>query len=409
MILAQNRQLQLNGNKYWLFIFIGLFLSACSPKIRTADTKKTEAPKVEKEVEKPEVKFTQANITLLVPFKLNEVNLKTASKSEIEKAAMAIDFYQGFKLGVDSAAAMGLNFKVNVYDTRDNNTQIEGLIKNGSLLASNLIVGPVFPDGLKYIRNYSVNNNIPVVNPLAATHPNEFNNPNLISIINNINLHADKMGDYISKTHNPVNTVVVLINPKSPADEIMAGPLRTYFSNSKKQFLFQEFASVFTMETKMVKDKKYVIIVSSSDRNFVIPTLDKLIKMKNAGADIELFGHPDWVKQNYNIDKLQALKVTVTSSYKVDYTSNHVNDFIKKYRKAFHFEPGEYSFKGFDVGFYFAKLLSAHGINYLSYLTKEKYKGLHNSFSFYHDEKLGYINTSLMLLRYQNFALNVIE
>lgn len=409
MTLAPNHQQPLSGSNYWLIIVVALCLSACSPKVQTGATKKPDLPNATAATEQPVSKFTQANIALLVPFKLNALKLKTAGKAEVEKSAMAIDFYQGFKLGLDSASATGMNFKLNVYDTRDNNTQIEGLIKNGGLQQSDLIVGPVFPEGLKYITNYSVARHIPVVNPLAASHPNEFHNPNLISIINNIDLHADKIGDYISGQYNPANTVVVLINPKSATNEVMAAPLRAYFSSSKKQFIFQEFASVFTMEMKLMKERKYVIIVSSSDRKFVVPTIDKLIKLKNAGLAIDLFGHPDWIKQNYPTDKLQALHTTVSSSYKVDYTTAGVNAFIRKYRQAFHFEPGEYSFKGFDVGFYFAKMLAKHGKDYLKHLTKEKYKGLHNSFNFVYDEKLGYINTHLMLLRYQNFALNIVE
>lgn len=171
----------------------------------------------------------------------------------------------------------------------------------------------------------------------------------------------------------------------------------------------QEYPSVFSFETKMAKNKQYVVIVTSSDRKFVVPTLDRLVKIKNKGFNVNLFGHPDWVKQNYNIDRLQALNTSITSSYKVDYQNGETIAFIKKYRAKFNFEPGEYAFKGFDIGFYFGKLFAEHGADYLKYLTKERYKGLHNSFAFSHNEKLGYINTSLMLLRYKNFALNVVE
>jgi len=386
----------------------GILLSACSPKIKSV-TKKPEVPKAVKVPEKTVGRFSEANIALLVPFRLNEIKLKTAAKADVEKAAMAIDFYQGFKLGIDSAAAVaGQDFKLKVFDTRDSNTQIEGIIENGGLVGTNLIVGPVYPDGLKYMTSYSVSKGIPVVNPLAASQPSEFNNPNLISIVNNIDLHAQKIGDYVTMNYNPATTVVVLINPKTPNDEVMSAPLRQYFTG-KSSFPFQEYASVFTLETKLQKGKKYVILLSSSDRRFVVPTLDKLMKMKRVGLDEVLFGHPDWIKQNYNTDQLQALNTFVTSSYKVDYSRPEVNDFIRKYRALFNFEPGEYSFKGFDIGFYFGKLLAQHGPAYLKHLTKEKYKGLHNNFSFVHDNTLGYINTSLMLLHYKNFALNVVE
>ncbi|WEK20143.1 MAG: ABC transporter substrate-binding protein [Candidatus Pedobacter colombiensis] len=408
MILVQNHLQRLSGNKYWVILLSVLFLSACSPKIRTENKKPEPLKNVEK-IEKPALKAKQATVSLLVPFRLNEIKLKTATKADVEKAAMAIDFYQGFKLGIDSAAASGHNFKLKVYDTQDNNAQIANLIANGSLFGSNLIVGPVYPEGLKYITNYSISREISVVNPLAASQPAEFANPNLISIVNNIDLHAEKIGNYISKNYNPATTIVVLINPKTASDEIFAKPLRAYFASSKKPFAFQEYASAFTMETKIVKGKQYVVIVSSPDKKFVVPTLDKLMKIKKTGLNISLFGHPEWIRQNYNTETLQALNTIVSSSYKVDYTRPEVNTFIKKYRAEFNFEPGEYAFKGFDIGFYFGRLLSTYGEDYIKNITKENYKGLQNSFHFVHDSASGYINTSLMLLRYKNYALNIIE
>eukprot|EP01133_Synstelium_polycarpum_P003026 gene3026-3474_t len=310
---------------------------------------------------------------------------------------MAIDFYQGFKMGIDSAASAGLNFKLQVFDTRDDNTRIENLIRNNSLLQSNLIVGPVFPDGQKYIAAYAAKNDLTIVSPLAASQPSEFGNPNLVSIVNNIDLHAGKIGNYISRRYNPENTVVVLISTKKEADEILGAPLRTYFQSEKgKKFKFEEYASAFSLETKASKAKKYAILLSSSDRPFVAATIDKLLKMQKAGFNIDLFGHPDWVKQNYTTEKLQALNTIVTSSYKVNYKSPAVIDFIRKYRTAYNFEPSEYAFKGFDIGYFFGHLLGEHGESYRKYLTKEKYKGLHNSFSFIYDDQNGYINTSLM-------------
>ncbi|RZL22189.1 MAG: amino acid ABC transporter substrate-binding protein, partial [Pedobacter sp.] len=356
-------------------------------------------------------KFTQASISLLAPFKLDEINFKTATKSDVEKYAMPIDFYQGFKLGIDSAAASGLNFKLNVFDTQDDNAHISALYKNERFKQSNLIVGPVFPDGQKFIAAYSKENNIPVVSPLAASNPSEFNNPNLISIVNSIDLHAKKIAAYITKSYSSANTIVVLINPKKSEDEAFAAPIRSYFKANSK-FVIQEYASVYSLETKMISGKQYVVIVTSSDRAFVLPTIEKLNKLKNlpkGGYTINLFGHPNWVKQNYPTEMVQALNTIISSSYKIDYKNSAVTSFIKRYRRQYGFEPGEYAFKGFDIGLYFGKLLDQYGESYLENVTKEKYKGLHNNFSFIHDENLGYINTSLMLLKYKNFALNIVE
>ncbi|MCZ4245681.1 ABC transporter substrate-binding protein [Pedobacter punctiformis] len=401
-------------SRYSLFVLFALLLAACSPKVRTPKKDDVKPKEKEKITEKKTIKkFSQASISLLVPFKLNQINLKTTTKADIEKYAMPIDFYQGFQLGLDSAATGGQNFKLNVFDTEDDNAHLSSLYKNERLKQSNLVIGPVFPDGVKHIKNFALENKLLVVSPLAATNPTEFDNPNLISIVNNINLHAGKIASYISKTYNPANTIVVLINPKKTEDEQFAAPIRNYFqTQSNNKFIFQEYASAFTFETKMIKGKQYVVIISTSDKAFVQSTIDKLYKLKNlptGGYAINLFGHPNWIKQNYTADKLQGLNTIISSSYKIDYKNAAVVTFIKKYRSKYGFEPGEYAFKGFDIGYYFGRLLTSYGEEYQDYIVKDKYKGLHNSFSFIHDEKLGYINTSLMLLRYKNFALNLVE
>lgn len=411
MILVQNHPLQLSGNKIWCFLFICVCLGACSPRTITSKSPKKEIEKKEEKArEKTAKNFTQANIALLLPFNLNDRQLHSSNKVEIEKAAMAIDYYQGFKMGIDSAAASGLDFRVKVLDTKDNATETSALIKSGTLTGNELIVGPVFPDGIKFMTNYSIANKVAIVSPLAASHPDEFNNPNLISIVGNIELHAKKIGSYINDKYDKQKTVVVLINPKKPSDELLGSPIRNYFkSGDGAEFTFQEYSSVYTLETQLIPGMQYVLMISSADRQFVVATIDKLAKMQKNGLAVDLFGHPNWVKQNYNTEKLQLLNTKITSSYNVDYKSSAVINFIKKYRHLNKFEPGEYAIKGFDTGYYFGRLLSLYGDSYLKHLTSERYKGLHNSFFFIKDERLGYINTSLSLLEYKNYTLKPVE
>jgi ABC-type branched-subunit amino acid transport system substrate-binding protein len=413
MISAPNHQQQLSGNKILLTVVFGLLISACSPKIQPKSTPTPATPEKQQEqapVEPEAKKFKEATISMLLPFKLNQINVKAPTKAEVEKAALAIEFYQGFMLGIDSAASSGMNFKVNVLDTRDYNAQIETFLKSPELAKSNLLVGPVYPDGQKYISNFTIANKIPIVSPLAASLPQEFNNPNLISIVNNINLHVQKIGDHINRNYNSENNVVVLINPKSSDDEVFGGPIREYFTTLKnKKFSFQEYASVFSMEMKVQKNKQYIILLSSSNKSFVTASIDKLLKMQRAGLSVNLYGHPNWTKQTYPAEKLQSLNTIVSSSYKVDYRRPAVINFVRKYRVAYQFEPSEYAFKGYDIGLFFGGLIARSGPDFLKDITKHNYRGLHNSFHFIHDEKFGYVNTSLMLLQYKNFALNTIE
>ena len=397
--------------KVIIFLLMCPVLLACSPKVRNVPIIPVKVIPKENNtnvVVKPGVKFTEAAIAVLIPFKLNQLNLKTATKAQVERADMAIDFYQGIKMGIDSAASFGLNFKVNVYDTKDDNSQLLALTKNETLKNSNLIIGPVFPEGIKYLSNFAIGNDLSLVSPLSASKPSEFNNPKLISIVNHIDQHGEKIAAYIGARYD----IVVLINPKKTEDEEFAAPIKAFLRQNYPRLFVQEFTSAFAFETRMIKGKKYAVIVCSSDMSFVAPTIDKLSKISKLRAndyELNLFGHPNWAKQNYNTQQLQSLNAIISTSFFVNYKETNVVNFVKKYRMKFNFEPSEYSFKGFDIGFYFGKLIAKHGANYLNFLTNDKYKGLHNSFNFLYHPLYGYYNKELMLLQYKNLTLNLIN
>jgi hypothetical protein len=401
--------MKLQHQLYFLISLI-IFMASCSPKVikQATDTTTPE----EKKINKPAEKFTEAQISLLIPFKLNQLNLKNPTKAGLAKADMAVDFYQGLMLGIDSASNSGFNFKVNVFDTRDDNVQLANVLKNQNIKKSNLIIGPVYPEGQKYMTNFAIANRMPVVSPLAATKPADIANPNLISIANNIDQHGAKIASYIASHFQSGNGIIVLINTKSATDEQLATPIKNYFKTNHPNFLVQEYNSTYAFETRMVKGKKYAVVLCSADAKFVKPSLLKLYKLKNlpaGGYDMQLFGHPNWIKQTYAIEQLQDLKTVISSAYKIDYKATDVIKFIKQYRAKYNFEPSEYAFKGFDIGFYFANLIAKHGGKYLDYLSKEKYKGLHNTFDFDFNPQYGYFNKDLLLLQYKNFALNKVD
>ena len=413
MISVLNHQQRLSGNKLiYVLGFLAVF-AACTPKVTNPVAKKKTPPKTVV-TEKPKVKpkFTQGNISVFVPFKLSQYNLKTLTKSQVGKADMPIDFYQGLMLGIDSAANAGLNFKVNVFDSRDDNSQLAGLMKRDAVQKSNLLIGPVFPDGLKYMTDFSIANKLPIISPLAASKPTEFNNPYLISVVNSIDEHGASIAEFIAKNYKADQTIVVLINTKKNSDEQFAAPIRNAFSQRYPQFSVREFASTYTLETNMISGKKYAIVLCSDDSPFVVPSVTKLYRLKNLPTDgyqIQLFGHPNWAKQNYNTDQLQNLNTVISSSYHIDYKSRSVVNFIKNYRAKYEFEPTEYSFKGFDIGFYFGKLIAKHGVDYVDHLVTEQYKGLHNDFDFVYDAEYGFYNRHVQLLQYKNQSVILVE
>jgi hypothetical protein len=408
MTLVRNHQQQLSGNKLLALLVAIIFMASCSPKVTKPVVEKQPAkPSIEEPVIK---KITQANVSVFIPFELNKFNLKTLTKSQVEKADMSLDFYQGLLMGIDSAANGGLNFKVNVYDTKDAVSEVVKLTKKEAVQNSHLFIGPIFPDGIKAMSAYSKLNKIPMVSPLAASKPTEFNNPYLVSVINAIDAHGVAIADYIAKHYDAEESIVVLINTQKSSDLQLANPIKERFKVKHPKFVVQEYSSTHVLETKMQKGKRYAVIMCSDDSKFVIPSLTKLYRLKTASSyPIQVFGHPNWQKQSYNVDQLQNLQTIVSTSNYINYTDKSVINFVKIYREKYEIEPSEFAFKGFDVGFYFGKLLNKYGASYFDYLLKETYKGLNNDFKFGYDAEFGFYNKHLMLLQYKNLSLQEVN
>ncbi|MGB4773974.1 MAG: ABC transporter substrate-binding protein [Daejeonella sp.] len=413
MISVQNHQQLLSGNKHLLsLLFVALILTAsCSPKTTVPASKPSGKPGTSLPPEKPREKNVHS-IALLLPFQLNNINLQTAGKKEISQADLAVDFYQGFKLALDSLAAEeGEHFKLQVFDTQDQETRMVNLARASSVRDNDLIVGPIFPDGIQTFGDFADLKFKLQVSPLAAVAPAQFKNPNLVTVTSSIDQHASKIADFIKNNYKPAQVNIILINFKKPEDEKFGAPLRKYLQAlAAGKFTFTELANATTLESSLSPAKTNLVILTSYAKDFVIPAIDKLYKSNQLNVRIQLFGHPNWAKAQFlNAEKMQKLNTHITSSYFVNYKDEHTKNFIARYRDSYGFEPSEFAFKGFDCGYFFGGLLGNYGTDYADHLKNKTYSGLHNNFRFERDDTSGYRNSNVIMLEYRDFELQLTE
>lgn len=425
MISALNRLLLLSGNRILFFLGI-IFISACSPKVvpekkprptPAPDREIKEKPVLQqlpeaKEVKSKEEKDKETIISLLLPFELASINYKTAALKDLAKAEIAIDFYQGFKMAVDSVAhTMGGNFKLQVYDSKDDPFSISSLVAKAGIKNSDLIVGPVFPNGVKAFATYSKDMKKMVVSPLAASDPETFNNPYLITINNSLDQHTYKAIKFIKEELRPKK--IVLIRSGQADEYKYAVPFKKGLDSLAKGISFSEIGIKAVGYENVFKSLNpsglNVIVLPSTDRNFLLAITKELEKL-TSNFQIAVIGHPGWEKAQFlDANVMEKLNAYITSSYKINYKTPRVEEFIQNYRNNFQLEPGEYAFKGFDIGYYFAQLMVNKNNDLSNVILKRDFDGIHNNFSFKKDLKYGFYNNSLMILKYQDFQLIEID
>lgn len=79
-----------------------------------------------------------------------------------------LEFYQGFLLGLDSVKLKyGRSVNVDLYNTARDTARIREIVESDAFRKADLIVGPVYEEGLYPVIRFAEEKKIPVVSPLA--------------------------------------------------------------------------------------------------------------------------------------------------------------------------------------------------------------------------------------------------
>src|SRR5690606_34634666 len=152
-------------------------------------------------------------IALLLPFELDKANQHAPSAADIKRSALALDFYQGFKAGLDALSAEGANFKLNVMDTRDDTGENARIAKLDEVQDAALVVGPVYPKEIQVFGFNAKLEHALQISPLAASMPSEFNLSNLVTITAPLPVHV-RSEEHTSELQSRENLVCRLLLEK---------------------------------------------------------------------------------------------------------------------------------------------------------------------------------------------------
>lgn len=388
-------------------------MAACSPKVRPVVVVPVK-PEPEKSVVKVEPSKPaaprQSTIAMLLPFELDHLNSGYTDAS-LKQANIALDYYQGFKLALDSLTALGYNYKLQVYDTKGLASQAHAFAYNPQVRASDLIVGPIFPDDLKAFTGVLVGARRLIVSPLSPAAPATIANQNLVTVIPPLEYHAWITAKYIHTRLNP-QKIFILKSGYSEDNDYIVPFKNTIDSLSKGRTQVVQTVIVrgklTTLLPQLSASSPNIFLIPSTNQAFLTVTLHSLDSLSKKYPVI-LFGHPSWEKFNFlHSDILQRLRTHITSTDQVDYKAAPTITFLRGYRKAYHIEPSEYAIKGFDEGLYFGKLLGANK-GEVKNLNDNDFTGIHNNFHFIKKPGVGYINTHVNMMDYRYYELRKVE
>ena len=314
-----------------------------------------------------EVDSTVIKVALLLPFYLDfNDSLKVNNKAKnmvYPKSKVALDFYFGFQLAIDSLTQMGYDIDLLVLDV-PNDSVFESILSSNILYDREYIFGPIYIRQFEELAKfYGYDTKKKLISPLSyMSVKNKY--LNVYQSVPLSNVQIDALVNYLLRTNN--SDELILLGQENEKDLI------SYAKKKLSLQIMNKRCQVFTFDKGELSDRdflksklrsdKNIIIVPSNDRSFVSRLLPVLGSMEDTLFTI--YGLDTWNRfDNLDYYDLVNLNVHLPSIFMND-NSPFYSDFINSYYQKYFSYPEKYAYSAYQQSMYFLSNEFKHLLNF---------------------------------------------
>lgn len=349
---------------------------------------------------------------------------ETGAKTQLisEEAKTALDFYDGVLQALDEIKDSTVEIDLHVFDTWNNDSVTRELLKNKTVMYSNIIIGPATNASAKAVADFCKQRKIVNIQPFSPSKSLTTDNPYHIKIAPTIDAHIDNIVRSLADSFMRENIIIYCTSQESSlaAAKRLDSIIKNFDGSGKSRFT----STLFNYSNPVIKGEKksLVDLLSNTKRNVVVVCVfdesnAQVVVKQLAGrkAGVVLYGMPTWLSSEIlRLDYLNDLSARFTEQFVFDTTNERALNFYKSYIQTHTTPPGRYVWLGYDVTTWLLKSLAA-GNDFPLNLSGTFFSGVGHKFQFravntYTPEsdkpKLQYYeNTYLHLLRMENYVL----
>lgn len=330
------------------------------------------------------------NVAFFLPFHLDEVDnidvdkIARGDRKFPQKPEVAIEFYQGIRMALDSLERKGIRINTYFYDIDErDSTDLSKIFGKSEFRDMHLIIGPLYSANFMKVARLAKEKSIPIVSPVLQQNKILFRNPYVSKATPAVTTQLEQMAEYIAGKYADQN--IILLSGK---DTSFSNPVRKKLAEvlaAKKLSpadTLKEVKAVGSVSQYLSQSKTNIVIVPSNARVYVTDILGKMNVLAEKN-NILLFGMPAWnTYENLDPNYLSNLHFHYATSSFIDYDNDTIKQFIIAYRAMYKADPSTYVFQGYDVTNYYLQALNKYGLNFQSQLGTIKGDGLQTSFDF---------------------------
>ncbi|MBQ52259.1 MULTISPECIES: LysM peptidoglycan-binding domain-containing protein [Leeuwenhoekiella] len=361
------------------------------------------------------------NIAVMLPFNLRKTVVDTGDvRKQVLKndrvMNIALDFYSGVLMAVDSAKALGISTKLVAFDTEysradgkaGNDRKVEDIIRSNDFSNMNAVIGPLLTSNVEKASQLLRERAIPVVSPIV---PNVAMRSNMFQSRPDDEILKQQMMQFIKLEGKGKNIVIVADSKHlKERNELTAlyPDARIVYPESSDNGSYLKASDLTdklseTIENWVILESNDVALISNTTTNLSTQLADKKITLlttdKGSAYESDDVSNITLMKLNFHFPSVDR-----------SYNEKHAS-FVEAYSNKYGYVPNSYAVRGYDITFDTILRLAASESLYdaadAGYLTQY----VENKFNYVQDPvSTGYFNTAAYILKYgENLEEIVVE
>ncbi len=298
---------------------------------------------------KPSEKQTM-KLALLLPFFTNEIEFDSLGIEIVsinDKSTLAIQYFNGVELALDSLDRAGVKMEMNIFDSQKDTDRVRGFMNSTFAKNADVFIGPVNNFQVSLAEKLMDQKKQVIFSPLSSSQNLSANNPNFILANAGLKTHCEQLALFINSKY-PGKKILLLYNRLQGESEYAA-----YFKSILKtkpiELTEKGDSSFYKTDDFLTAIDNNIIIIPSFDEEFVNLLSKKLFELTEY-YKITLFGMPTWTEmETLRLDYLQKLNTHITSSFYADDSLYNFIKFRNEFKRKYHTRPTEYSYQGYSL------------------------------------------------------------
>ena len=346
----------------------------------------------------------EIDLTLLLPLNLMAFEQDSTDKKMLLKRSqlsrIAIDFYTGVQMAVDSAKAKNIPVKLNLYDIEHRNpSKIKSIFKYNQVPETDAFLGPLLEEEIQMVLAEIEDQEALLFSPLISP---AFNHKNLVKTIPSDDLKQEILITYLDSS---ITKDINLISLTDNTGLAIRDKLKYTFNGVRFVDLEEiDYLQKSDIKPMLVKDKMNWFVLETTEYGKIESAVAYLIALQKQGYQIRLFSsnrtsfYEDEISNAY----LSSLHFTFVSASK-ELIEPAPESFSKKYKNKHGYYPNRFVVRGFDLTYDLILRLAYAENEFEKTLDFEAQTEYFESKFNYHayDLSEGYYNDSLFLIEYK--------